>query len=123
MGYYTRMLSGMLCDDEGDELVYCKAAPQAWLSPGKGIRVERLQTRSGPTSFSLRAEPGRVTGAIDLPTRYPPSAARLRLRIPGTIAAVRLNGHPVAFDNATGTVALPQGTPHVDVEATVTGQP
>ena len=123
MGHYTRLLAGMLCDDEADELFYGRATPRAWLDPGRAVRVERLQTRFGPTSFFLRANSGRVTGALDLPTRYPPSAIRLRLRVNGTVTGVKLNGRPVPVDTATGTMALPGGVSHIEVEATVARRP
>jgi len=119
MGYYTRMLAAMLCYDEGDDLTYCRATPSAWLEPGRTIRVERLQTRFGPTSFVLRGEEHRISGAIDLPTRYPPSAIRLRLRVDGEIEGVRLNGQRATFDPGTATVALPVGVGRVDVEVEV----
>ena len=36
MGYYTRMLAGMLAWDEGDdELVYCRATPRTVARPGQ----------------------------------------------------------------------------------------
>jgi hypothetical protein len=123
MGYYTRLLTGMLCDDGADELLYGRATPRAWLDPGQEIRVERLQTQFGPTSFCLRADSRRVTGSVDLPTRYQPAAGRLRLRVNGTVTGVKLNGQSVPVDTATGTVALPRGTPHVEVEATVLRRP
>jgi len=120
MGYYTRLLSGMLCYDEGDQLVYCRATPRAWLEPGGEIRVERLQTRFGPTSFTLKAEEGRVTGSIELPTRYRPPVAKLRIRTGGAVSSVKLNGKAVPFDEKTGTVTLPDGAARVQIEATLT---
>ncbi|HUT88285.1 MAG TPA: hypothetical protein VMY37_02200 [Thermoguttaceae bacterium] len=119
MGYYTRLLTGMLCYDEGDELVYCRATPRAWLEPGGEIRVERLQTRFGPTSFRLEAEQDRVTGLIELPTRYRPRATKLRIRTRGKLTSVRLNGEPAPLDEATGTVTLPSDAARVRVEAVV----
>lgn len=123
MGYYTRMLSGMLCDDRGEGLIYGKATPEAWLAPGKEIRVDGLQTRFGPTSFHLCARSGGLSGTIDLPTRYPAPVARLRLRTAGIITAVTLNGQPAPLDPATGTVDLPPGAARVVVEATVAARP
>lgn len=118
-GYYTRLLTGMLCYDEGDELVYCRATPRAWLEPGREIRVERLQTRFGPTSFMLKAEKDRITGRIELPTRYPPPAPKLRLRARGKLSSVKLNGELVPVDEMTGTVTLPGGAARVEVDASI----
>lgn len=124
MHYYGSTLLAMLCDDEGDELVYCRATPEAWLAPGKEIRVDRLQTRYGPTSFRLKREGERITGTIELPTRYRPSAVRLRLRTEGSVSSVRLGGKPVEAERSTPraagpTFALPTAAGRVDLEATV----
>jgi hypothetical protein len=119
MGYYTRMLSNMICYDEGDEIIFCRAVPRAWLDPGKRIRVERLQTRFGPVSFTLEAGRDAIIGVVDLPTRYRPAAAGLRLRVNGRIDSVKLNGKSVAFDRMAGTVTLPPGAGRVRVEAHV----
>ncbi len=84
-------------------------------------RVERLQTRFGPTSFSLKAAPGRITGTLELPSRYRPSAIRLRLRTEKPVVSVRVNGRAAPFDAATKTVTLPAGGPRVEVEAILAG--
>jgi len=119
MGFYTRLLSNMLCWDEGREILFCKATPRAWLDPGKKIHVERLQTRFGPAGFTLAATVDRVKGMIELPGRYCPASARLRLRVNGRLTSVKLNGHETGFDPATGTVILPDGADRVEVEAAV----
>jgi hypothetical protein len=119
MGYFTRMLAGMLCYDEDEELVYCRAAPRAWLEPGKRIRVERLQTRFGPTSLTLSAEADRIDGVVELPTRHAPKSVRLRLATPGTIGSVLLNGRPAQYDPSTASVALPPGAQRVEIRAAV----
>ena len=120
MGYYTRLLTGMLCYDAGDELIYCRATPRAWLDPGRQIRVERLQTRFGPTSFTLAAEQDRVVGVIELPTRYRPRKTKLRLRVGRHIEWIKLNGQPAAFDQTTSTVALPWDAKRIELEAGIT---
>jgi len=118
-GYYTRMLADMLAYDEGDEIVYCRATPRAWLDPGKGIHIAGLQTRFGPTSFTLEATADKVVGFIDVPTRYAPSLAKLKLRVNGKVASVKLNGEPADIDQATGTVVLPKAGSRITVEATL----
>jgi hypothetical protein len=115
MGYYTRMLAGILCYDEEEELAYCRATPRAWLEPGKRICVQRLQTRFGPTSFVLNAERDRIHGYIELPTRHLSKGVRLRLAVDGTIRSVNLNGKHAPFDPATSEVALPIGTRRVEI--------
>jgi hypothetical protein len=120
LGYYTRMLAGMLAWDEGgNELVYCRATPRAWLDPGRRIRVERLQTRFGPTSLTLAAQQDRIEGVVELPARLPPKVVQLRLRASGKITSVRLNDQPTPFDPATSTVTLPASARRVRVHATI----
>jgi hypothetical protein len=116
--YFGEMLSGMLCHDGGEELVYGRATPRAWLDAGREIRVDRLQTRFGPTSFVLKAEKDRVTGFIEPASRYRPAATKLRIRVNGKLASVKLDGKPAALD-ATGTVVLPVGARRISLEATV----
>ncbi len=120
MGYYTRMLAGMLVwDEEDDTLVYGRATPRAWLDPGQQIRVERLQTRFGPTSMTLAATHDRIRGDIDLPQRSPPQSIRLQLRVNGQVTSVQLNGQPAIYDVATESVALPTGVSRVHVDAAI----
>jgi hypothetical protein len=120
MGYVTRMLAGMLCYDESNELFYCRATPRAWLDAGKEIHVEGLQTRYGPTSFRLTATESRIAGRIELPTRYQPTKARLRLRLNGRVEQVKLNGQPATFDTASETVLLPSGARRIEIVVAVT---
>jgi hypothetical protein len=90
-GYYTRVLAGMLADDEGEELFYCRATPRKWLDPGQTVRFEKLQTCFGPTSLTLTGKEDRVEGVIEPPTRYPASAVKLRLRpLTFTLSAPKL---------------------------------
>jgi hypothetical protein len=109
----------MLCYDEGGQLMYCRAAPRAWLEPGNEIRVERLQTRYGPTSFSIQSQEDRISALVSPPARYAPSRTQLRLRTAGRIASVRINGVAAEFDHASGTVELPAKAERVEVEADV----
>jgi hypothetical protein len=119
MGYYTRMLAGMLCYDEEEGLVYCRATPQAWLEPGKRICVQRLQTRFGPASFTLTGEPDRIQGVIEVPKRHAPKTVRLRLAARGTITSVQLDGKPLPFDAATGEVVLPAAAQRMELRAEI----
>lgn len=116
--YFGEMLSGMLCYDQGEELVYGRATPKAWLDAGREIRVEGLQTRFGPTSFLLKGEKDRVTGHVEPASRYRPAATKLRIRVNGRLTAVKLNGKPAELD-ASGAVVLPVGAGRIRVEAAV----
>ena len=92
---------------EGLELAY--ATPRAWLEPGKRIVVRRARTSFGPLSYSIVARPGSIHAVIDVPSRVPPQALSLRLRLPAgeRISAVLLRGRRFeAFVPETGTIDL-----------------
>jgi hypothetical protein len=116
MGYYTRLLAGMLCYDEGEELILCRATPQAWLAPGRTIGVQSMQTRFGPISYTLAATREGLRGTIDLPSRHRPAAIRLRLRVPGKPVSVLIDGRPALWDRSREEVILPVGKPRVEIE-------
>jgi hypothetical protein len=81
------------------------ATPRAWLEDGKTIAVRRAPTSFGRVSYAI-ARAGRT---VDVRLVLPPRAhARLRLRLPAgrRIASVRAGATRVAFDRATGTIAL-----------------
>lgn len=121
MGYHTRLLANMLCDDDcpdHEKLIYCRATPRAWFDPGKSIRIEDLQTRFGPTSFTFDTDAGQITGIIRLPKRYPPGTALLRLRVNGIVTSVDLNGSSASIDDR-GYISLPVCAGEVTVRATV----
>jgi hypothetical protein len=90
----------------GLELAY--STPRPWLGVGKRITVHEAPTPFGPLSYELRAVAGRIEGTVVVPSRRPPRAVRLRLRLPHgeRIAAVRVNGRPRPVDRRTGTIDL-----------------
>ena len=100
-------------------MFYCRATPRKWLDAGNTIRVEKIQTRFGPTSITLTGKEDRIVGEIEPPIRYPASAMKLRLRVNGQIQWVKLNGQEVDVDRASGTVTLPRGSNRIDIEAGV----
>ena len=60
-----------------------------------------------------------VTGEVELPTRYRPKVAKLRIRTRGELTSVKLNGKAVPFDGKTGTATLSGDHVRVRVEAIV----
>jgi hypothetical protein len=88
----------------GLELAY--STPRPWLGVGKTIAVHEAPTSFGPLSYELRSVPGRIEGTVEIPSRTPPRAVRLRLRLPHAvrIAAVRVNGLRRPLDKRTGTI-------------------
>ncbi len=82
--------------EEGDQLVIGKAVPRDWLAPGKQCGIENAATYFGNTSVIYTGEPGRITARLDGPARNPPTAIRLRFRVPGEkpFSTVTVNGRP-----------------------------
>jgi hypothetical protein len=91
----------------GLQLAY--STPRSWLRAGRRIVVRRAQTSFGPLSFSLRPRAGSVRVHLDLPSRVPPGAVKLRLRLPAgeRIAGVASAGHAFhRFDPGSETIDL-----------------
>ncbi|HEX6443995.1 MAG TPA: hypothetical protein VF053_02825 [Streptosporangiales bacterium] len=111
-------------DDHGavTALTLAPATPRGWLADGKTISVDRLPSRVGPVSYTLRSDLGHgvVRGDVVLPAERPGTRTTLRLATPGQqeITAVLIDGRPVsAFDPAKGTVELTgrSGRLHLEV--------
>jgi hypothetical protein len=95
--------------DAPNGLQLAPATPRAWLEPGKRIVVRKLPTDFGPLSYSLAAGNATIRGTVDVPSRSPPAALSLRLRLPAgeRIVSVSMNGRPFRrFDAASGTITL-----------------
>jgi hypothetical protein len=90
----------------GLELAY--ATPRGWLAEGKSIAVREASTSFGPLSYEIDAGANRIDATVDVPARRPPTALRLRLRVPTghTVVAARVNGRPRPFDRKTATIDL-----------------
>jgi hypothetical protein len=85
------------------------STPRAWLAPGKRISVRAAPTSFGPLSYSLEAAARSVRATLEVPTRAPIRALRLRLRLPRPhrMTAVIVDGRPYArFDPRSETIDL-----------------
>jgi hypothetical protein len=90
----------------GLELAY--ATPRAWLRSGR-IVVRRAPTSFGFLSYAIDARQRTIHAWVKVPRRSPPSALRLRLRLPDgeRITGVTVAGKPFdRFDPASGTIDL-----------------
>jgi hypothetical protein len=76
-------------------LVIAAGIPESWLAGGAEIRVEKLPTRYGPLSYSLRRDPDG-TLALDLSSDLKLPAAGLVVRPPlrAPLGRVELDGKP-----------------------------
>ncbi len=89
-----RLLRDLLVFEQGDVLWLGKAAPRAWLEPGKRVEVASAPTEFGAVSYRIDAlADGSTRARIDPPVRRPPAAIKLRLRHP--------DGRPIAAVQAT----------------------
>ncbi len=90
------------------ELELAYSTPRPWLGAGKTIAVREAPTSFGLLSYELHASEDRIEGTVQLPSRRPPRAVRLRLRLPHgkRLAAVRVDGLRRLLDRRTGTVDL-----------------
>ena len=95
---------------------------RAWLASGKRIAVTNLPTSFGPLSYTLAAKGGSVEASIEVPSRTPPRALTLRLRLPAgeRLGAVTVDGRPDGrVDPATSTIDLSGSTGRVTLVARV----
>ncbi|ESQ88745.1 hypothetical protein ABAC460_14945 [Asticcacaulis sp. AC460] len=85
-----------------------KGLPQAWLEPGKTVRVTNAPTRWGRTGYAISSSTKRIEATIALPPiDIRDAPVRMRLRFRGRIDAVTINGkRSEGFDPETGDIFL-----------------
>jgi hypothetical protein len=101
----------MLVMEDGQDLWLVRATPRAWLEQGKKIAVKNAPTWFGPVAYEILSDVdhGKITATVEMPTRNPPQAVRLRLRHPkaAPITSVTVNGKPwPAFDKDKEAIIL-----------------
>ena len=87
-------------------LEFAFGTPRRWLASGKTIEVAGARTSFGRLSYTItRAGP---TVPVEIAAPSPRPSLRLRLRLPAgeRLASVRLRGHVLPFDRASGTIDL-----------------
>jgi hypothetical protein len=108
-----------------DELWLLSSAPKGWLADGKAIAVDRMPTRFGPVSLSLKsaAASGRITGEVTLAKGAAGKEIALFVRVPHgyTVRGARTaSGAPleVAARDGDAVVTIPAraGTTKLVVE-------
>ncbi|MDW8131288.1 MAG: hypothetical protein RMI94_12105, partial [Bryobacterales bacterium] len=80
---FVHRLRDLLVTEFDDELVLAAGLPERWLAPGSEVVVNAAPSHFGPVSYRLRADHGRLTASVTLPTRTPYRDAWLYLRLPG----------------------------------------
>jgi hypothetical protein len=76
-------------------LVIAAGIPESWLAGGAEIRVEKLPTRYGPLSYSLRRDPdGALQLALSGDLKVPPAGVIVRPPLGAALGRVELDGKP-----------------------------
>jgi len=104
----------VLEDSDEDRLYLAKGVPRAWVGSGKEIGIEHAPTRWGRVSFKLAANTAAKTvrGEVELGGDRAPAEVYFKLRLPAqmTLAAVAVNGQPVALQGVhNDTVIIKTG--------------
>ncbi len=108
---FLRNVRMMLVMEDGGVLWLARGTPRAWLGQGKRIAVSRAPTCFGEAAFAITSDAanGAISAIVDIPSRNPPNAVRLRLRHPAAarIRSVEVNGKPwTNFDPAGEYIEL-----------------
>jgi hypothetical protein len=118
---FLNTLRQFLLYEEGPTLRLAWGAPRSWLRDGAELRVERMATRFGPTSYRLRshAAEGRIVAEIEPPRRRPPREVELHLRHPtgAPVRAVRVEGAGAHEVDAARERVVLRGGEQIVVEA------
>lgn len=103
-------LRHLLIAEDGDDLRLMAGVPDAWVAPGRQMRVQDAPTWFGPMSMLVNAHDDRIQIDLEAPTRNPPDTIHLRVPAPAPLQSVRVNDRPVAsFDPESGWITLEPG--------------
>jgi len=108
---FLERVRAMLVMEDGKNLWLARATPRAWLEQGKKISVRSAPTFFGTASYEIVSDVdhGRITAAVDMPSRRPPQRVLLRFRHPKAlpIQGVSVNGKPwTSFNRGKETIEL-----------------
>jgi hypothetical protein len=112
----------MLIREDDGVLWLAQATPRAWLEQGKKISVKNAPTSFGTVGYEIVSdvEHGKITATIEMPSRNPPTAVRLRFRHPQAlpIGSIEVDGKPwKGFDNAKELILLNDLSGRITVQA------
>ncbi|MBN2311839.1 MAG: hypothetical protein JXR94_22865, partial [Candidatus Hydrogenedentes bacterium] len=107
-GWFMENFRDLLVMEDGESLWVARGTPRAWLEQGKRIAVSNAPTCFGPFAYEITsdADNGKITAAVEMPSRRPPRSVLLRLRHPtgAAIKSVTVNGEPWTDFDATREV-------------------
>jgi hypothetical protein len=101
----------MLVMEDGKDLWLARATPRAWLQQGHRIAVRGAPTWFGTVDYEIVSDVdhGKITATVEMPSRAPATAVRLRLRHPKAlpIQGVTVNEKPwTEFSRDKETITL-----------------
>ena len=104
-----QLLRNMLVREQGSTMILLSAVSPEWVRPGRDIQVCDEPTSFGLVTFSVRAEPDRLT--IRLPETYRQAPQRLIVRIPWFYDVCRseIDGHALTAQEDDIEVPLEAG--------------
>ncbi len=110
-GWFMENFRNLLVMEEGRSLWLARATPRPWLEQGKRIAVRNAPTYFGTLAYEIvsDADRGKITAAVEIPSRNPPKSVILRFRHPKAlpIQGVTVNGQPwTGFDKDKETIEL-----------------
>jgi len=95
---FLERVRAMLVMEDGQDLWLARATPRAWLEQGKKIAIRSAPTWFGTVAYEIVSDVdhGKITAAVEMPSRNPPRTMRLRFRHPqaASIKSVTINGKP-----------------------------
>jgi hypothetical protein len=95
---FLERVRAMLVMEDGNDLWLARATPRAWLEQGKKIAIRGAPTWFGTVAYEIVSDVdhGKITAAVEMPSRNPPRTVRLRFRHPqaASIKSVTINGKP-----------------------------
>jgi hypothetical protein len=111
-----RLLMDMLVRTEGSDLYLAQAVPDAWLEPGKTVRLQNAPTPFGRVSYRIKSSSSKAIAEISLGEGTRPETLYFGLRPPGKwIRSVTVNRRPAAIENGLVAITHPERKNRVEV--------
>jgi hypothetical protein len=106
----------MLVRTEGSDLYLAQAVPDAWLEPGKTVRLQNAPTPFGRVSYRIKSSSSKAIAEISLGEGTRPETLYFGLRPPGKwIRSVTVNRRPAAIENGLVAITHPERKNRVEV--------
>jgi hypothetical protein len=119
---FLERFRNLLVMEDADSLWLARATPRAWLGQGRKISAKNAPTHFGTVGYEIvsDADNGKITAAVEMPSRNPPKSVLLRFRHPKALPMknVTVNGSVWAdFDPVKEVISLHDVKGTVKVES------